>query len=529
MIEKDKQGYIKHFLKAGLFSIICGALTGVLIFGFKFCAKKIEHFSVDIFEKSSKSFIYVLLVFIALIAFAFIMYFMHKRVPEAKGGGIPRSEGVLRGVLKFRSLRTLLATFFGSMISYMAGVPVGTEGPSVLMGSAVGDICNKSSKQNKALNRYVETGGAAAGFAVATGAPLSGILFALEEIHKRFTPMLVVTVSLSVVSATFVNLTLCNAFDMSASLFHFHLTSFFQFSDLIYLVVLAILIALTVGLYDKSIGVIFDFLGGFLKKVPALVKLIIVFVFAGILGFIFVEGVYSGHDVIEILVDMNGLQLSILSLFAILIIRFVMMHIVMESSVTGGLFIPTMAIAAVIGALFGRLLIGIGMEESLYPIVVILTMCVFIGGSLRAPFTAVVLFVELAGSFDTLFYVLVVMFIVNFIVEMFDQPSFYDRVVEKMEHKEYEGKEKIIGDFTVTVSKNAFVAGKQVRDVMWPHSLVILNICRTNDAQPDLDNGGERKLYADDVISFRCPYYDKEELFNEIYYLVGKDHQIIEN
>ena len=526
MIEKDKKGYVKHFLKAGLFSIICGAITGLIIFGFKFCAKKIEHFSVHIYETTSKSFVYMMLVFLALIVFALVMYLMHKRVPEAKGGGIPRSEGVLRGVLKFRSFKTLLATFFGSMISYMAGVPVGTEGPSVLIGSAVGDICNKSSKQNKALNRYVETGGAAAGFAVATGAPLSGILFALEEIHKRFTPMLVATVSLSVLSATFVNLSLCNLFDMNPNLFHFAMLPSFGFSDLFYLVVLAVLIALTVGLYDKSIGVIFDFLGGFLKKVPAVAKLLVVFIFTGILGYVFVEGVYSGHDVIEVLVGMNGLQMSILSLFAILIIRFVMMHIVMESSVTGGLFIPTMAIAAVIGALLGRLLISMGMSEALYPVVVILTMCVFIGGSLRAPFTAVVLFVELAGSFGSLFYVLLVMFIVNFIVEIFDQPSFYDRVLEKMEHKEYEGKEQIISDFTVKISHNAFVAGKQVRDVMWPQSLVILNIKRANDDVDNLDNGGERKLYAEDVITFRAPYYDKEELYKDIYNLVGSEYEI---
>jgi hypothetical protein len=283
-----------------------------------------------------------------------------------------------------------------------------------------------------------------------------------------------------------------------------------------------------VGLYDKSIGVIWDALGNFLRKVPALAKLFIVFGFTGILGFVFVDGVYSGHDVIEVLVGLNGLQISLLTLFAILIIRFVMMHLVMESSVTGGLFIPTMAIAAVIGALLGRFLVTIGMEEALYPIVVVLTMCVFIGGSLRAPFTAVVLFIELVGSFDTLFYVLVVMFIVNFIVEMFDQPSFYDRVVEKMEHNEYHGKERIIGDFSVVISSNSFVTGKAVRDIMWPNSLVILNIKSANETGDNLDNGGERKLYGEDVITFRCPYYDKEELYKDIYNLVGKDHDIVE-
>ena len=206
MLEKNKKGYIKHFITAGLFSILCGSLTGLIIFCFKFIAKKVEHYSKHLYELSKKSFLYIILVFIIIILLALIMYFVHKKIPETKGGGIPKSEGVLRGTLKFRSFLTLIGTFFGSMISYFAGVPVGTEGPSVLIGTSVGDLCNKATKKNKALGRYIDTGGAAAGFAVATGAPLSGILFALEEIHKRFTPMLVVSVSLSVVSATFVNI-----------------------------------------------------------------------------------------------------------------------------------------------------------------------------------------------------------------------------------------------------------------------------------------------------------------------------------
>ena len=373
--------------------------------------------------------------------------------------------------------------------------------------------CNKITRKDKALGRYIDTGGAAAGFAVATGAPLSGILFALEEIHKRFTPMLVVTVSLSVLSDTLVNVSLCNVFDVSPNLFHFDVFNSFELSDLLYLCILSILVAITVGLYDKSIGIIFDFFGKFLKKVPALIKIILIFMVTGILGFIFVDGIYSGHEIIESIVNVNSVTITFISLLLLLFIRFIMMHLVMESSVTGGIFIPTMALAAVIGAIFGKLLILIGMKENLFPLIVVLTMCAFIGGSLRAPFTATVLFIELTGSINMIFYVLVVIFIVNFIVEIFDQPSFYDRVVERMEHREHKNKERVIGYFTITVSENSFVVGKHVRDIMWPHSLVILNIKRTNENLDKLDNDGERKLYACDKVTFKCRYYDKEDLF----------------
>ena len=81
-------------------------------------------------------------------------------------------------------------------------------------------------------------------------------------------------------------------------------------------------------------------------------------------------------------------------LLAILLIRFIFMFLVIDSGVTGGIFIPTMAIAAVIGVLFGKLLLLIGMDESYVPVIIILTMCAVIGGTLRAPFTAAIVCVE---------------------------------------------------------------------------------------------------------------------------------------
>ena len=70
------------------------------------------------------------------------------------------------------------------------------------------------------------------------------------------------------------------------------------------------------------------------------------------------------------------------------------------------------------------------------------------------------------------------------------------------------------------------MVGKTVRDIMWPHSLVILNIKRANEEVDKLDNDGERKLYANDRISFRCRYYDKDELIKNIEYLVGNKPEI---
>ena len=215
MKQKNYKAYLMNMLPCIGYGLLTGVLTGATIFLFKFLAGKAEKLSRTIYGWASRSVLTVLLVFAVLIVLAVLMSRIHKTAPECKGGGIPRSEGILRGILPFRWLRTLLGTFFGSMISFFAGLPCGSEGPAVLIGTSLGCMAGKTSKKNIAWNRYVMTGGAGAGFAVATGAPLSGILFALEEIHKRFSPMLVLTVSMAVLSATGTNHLLCNSFDMN--------------------------------------------------------------------------------------------------------------------------------------------------------------------------------------------------------------------------------------------------------------------------------------------------------------------------
>lgn len=522
-MERNKKGHKLHILIGVLYSVICGVLVGAAIFFFKYIAKIIEHKSQDIYENTKGNILYMALVFIFLIACACLMFYIHKKMPEAKGGGIPKSEGVLRGALSFNWLRALVGTVCGSIISYLAGLPVGTEGPSVLIGTSIGDMCTSAPKKNRAYERYINTGGAAAGFAVATGAPFAGILFALEEIHKRFTPMLVVTVSTAVISGFYTNLFLCDAFNINPGLFEIDIFMDFHFNNILHLLLLGILVAVGIGLFDKSIIIVKKVLLKSKVQIHPLFKLIFLFVLVGILGYTFIDGIYSGHHLVEEMLVNNT---TVWLLLALLITRLIMMHLVIDSGATGGIFIPTMAIAAVFAALIGKLLIFIGLDESYYAIVVILAICAFIGGTLRAPFTATVLFIEITGGFDNIVYALLVMFVVTVIVEIFDQPSFYDQVIEKMEEEEHNIADKKIDHFEVVVSPNSFVVGKTVRDIMWPNSLTILSIKRTGEDFDKMDKDGERKLYAKDTVVFRCRYYDETKLYNQIKDLVGTEYEI---
>jgi len=524
MKQKNYKEYVANIIPCVFYGIIGGTITGATIFLFKFLAKHAEEISRALYGQAKESWFTILLVFIILTVLAFLMSRLHKAAPECKGGGIPRSEGILRGILPFRWLRTLLGTFFGSILSFFVGVPVGSEGPAVLIGTSIGSMSGRFSKKQVAWNRYVMTGGAGAGFAVATGAPLSGILFALEEIHKRFSPLLVLTVSMAVLSATGTNHLLCHIFSMSPMLFTFAPLPEFKLSHIGYLILLGILIALGVGIFDASILLFRQFTGLSKKVGPIPVKLIVTFAMSGLLCMFFADGAYSGHHMILHIIEHDTATLTLLALFAI---RLLMMLLITDSGATGGIFIPTLAIGALAAAMIAKFLVLLGMPAEFSTAVILLGMCAFIGGTLRAPLTASVLFIELTGQFSALFYVALVVFTVSLLTEILHQTPFYDKALEEMIEVHHHGKTPMISSFTLTVSRNAFVVGKAVRDVMWPHTSIITSISHADsDILEEMDDDGEQRLYAGDKVVIRACYYDKEEILSLLKGLVGTEHEI---
>lgn len=522
MKQKYYKEYLTHMIPCIAYGLLTGVLTGGTIFLFKFLAGRIETLSRSLYTLAKESWLTILLVFLVLTAAAFLMFFLHKAVPECKGGGIPRSEGILRGILSFRWAKTLLGTFFGSLFSFFAGLPCGSEGPAVLIGTSLGRMVSGCSKKYSGWNRHIMSGGAGAGFAVATGAPLSGILFALEEIHKRFSPMLALTVSVSVLSATGINQLLCSIFNMSPSLFTLAPLPAFSLSQTGYLLLLAVLIFLAVALFDGSI-LLFGHITSHsprLDRVP--VRLLITFLIGGCFCFILPDAAYSGHHLINHILENHMAAGLLLALF---LIRLAMMLLITDSGATGGIFIPTLAIGVLAAALISKLLVLLGMPAELSTAVIFLGMCAFIGGTLRAPLTASVLFLELSGQFTNLFYVALVIFVVSLLTEMLNLMPFYDKALEHMTKAQHKGKTMEISNFTVTVAADAIIVGKAVRDIMWPHASVIMSLTYGSNHKVKMDDG-EQRLYAGDTITIRAGYYDQEEIIELLKGLAGDEHPI---
>lgn len=137
----------------------------------------------------------------ALISVSFVAiasYCVAILCPVAGGSGVSEIKATLNGIKIHRivRLKTLFCKAFGILFSVAGGLPSGKEGPMIHSGSIIGAGLSqgKSSSfgvdtswtkfkgfRNDKEKRDFISCGAAAGVAAAFGAPIGGVLFALEE------------------------------------------------------------------------------------------------------------------------------------------------------------------------------------------------------------------------------------------------------------------------------------------------------------------------------------------------------------
>ncbi|KAL2064176.1 hypothetical protein VTL71DRAFT_4670 [Oculimacula yallundae] len=110
---------------------------------------------------------------------------------SAAGSGVAEVRVILSGFVLhgFLGVKTLIIKTLALVLSVASGLSLGKEGPFVHIATCVGNIaCRLFSKydNNDGKRREVLSAAAAAGVAVAFGAPIGGVLFCLEEVAYFF-------------------------------------------------------------------------------------------------------------------------------------------------------------------------------------------------------------------------------------------------------------------------------------------------------------------------------------------------------
>ena len=111
----------------------------------------------------------------------------------AAGSGVAEVKVILSGFVLhgYLGVKTLVCKTFGLILSVASGMSLGKEGPYVHIATCVGNVCSRlfaKYHNNDGKRREILSASAAAGVAVAFGAPIGGVLFSLEEVSYYFPP-----------------------------------------------------------------------------------------------------------------------------------------------------------------------------------------------------------------------------------------------------------------------------------------------------------------------------------------------------
>ena len=167
---------------------ITGLFVGIVVTLYNIATSYAEKFARCYYGFFRTHPAFIPLLFVALFLGAIIVGGVTRFLPVVRGSGIPQTEGATRGLLRFKWYQVLTGMFAASLFTIFMGLSAGAEGPSIMLGGACGSGMSDLFRCKAVMRRYHITSGACAGIAVAFNAPLTGMAFAFEEAHKRFTP-----------------------------------------------------------------------------------------------------------------------------------------------------------------------------------------------------------------------------------------------------------------------------------------------------------------------------------------------------
>ena len=321
--------------------------------------------------------------------------------PLARGSGVNQTKAALYIYNGYIPLRTAIGKFITAALAIGSGHSLGPEDPSLQIGASLASALGRRMRLSRDRMRLMAPVGAAAGLAAAFNAPISAVLFVIEEVIGRWTAGILGSVVLSAISSVVVT----RWFLGSESLFRIPAVQLERPSELIAYAILGVVGGFASVAFSSGITTLrprFKALPRWTQYFqPAIAGLLIGII--AVLGAPQVMG--AGYEYID--EAMHGrFTWQMLAVLAGLKIIATMLSFV--SGTPGGMFAPTLFIGAMLGAAVG------GAEHVFLPHLsgspgtyALVGMGVLFAGFLRAPMTSVFMVLEVSGNYSIIVPVIV--------------------------------------------------------------------------------------------------------------------------
>lgn len=476
--------------------VVTGVFAGLLIVFFRILLEKADVIRDSILEFGRSNTWFAPLWIVILLVIALVVAALLRWEPYISGSGIPQVEGEMIGKIDQKWWRVIVAKCTGGLLAIGSGLSLGREGPSIQLGAMVGKGLSRLTNRVKTEERLLLTCGAGAGLSAAFNAPLAGILFALEEVHKNFSPEVLLSTMASSVAADFVSR---NVFGLKP-VFSFYITDMMPLTQYGHAIVLGIILGLFGVIYNYSI----DRSQKLFQKIPwQPVRLTIPFFCAGVLAFLCPQVLGGGHGLVES-ISRNKFMLSALCI--LFVVKFVFSMVSFGSGSPGGIFLPLLVMGAMIGSIYYKAAgLVLPVPGWMLANFVILGMAGYFSAIVRAPITGIVLISEMTGSLSHLLTLSIVSLLAYIIPDLLKCRPIYEQLLIRMLARQKPGeKDKPSGEKVLLdsiVRHGALAAGKKVSEIVWPDTSLLVSIMRDNEEHVP---NGDTVLKAGDRIVLLC-------------------------
>jgi len=350
------------------------------------------------------------LIFALLVIYAF---------PAARGSGVNQTKAAVYISNGYVPFNTVIGKFVICALGIGSGQSLGPEDPSLQIGAGIASLLGRRLNLSQEKVRLIAPVGAAAGLAAAFNAPISSVIFVIEEVIGTWSAGVLGAIVLAAVSAVIT----MRVFMGSESLFRVPPVRVANAGELLAYVVLGVIGGGASLAFLKWLAYarprIQQWPNWTRYLQPAAAGLVV-----GFIGIRFPQVMGAGYSVID--QALHG-QFSWKLLLILAALKIFATGISFLSGTPGGMFAPTLFIGAMLGGAVGSV------EHHLFPSLTgtvgtyaLVGMGVFFAGFLRTPITSVFMVIELTGSYTAILPIMVANLVAYFISRTYQKVPLFD-------------------------------------------------------------------------------------------------------
>ncbi|WP_353068268.1 chloride channel protein [Tunturibacter empetritectus] len=373
-----------------LLSIFIGVVSGLLVVSFRMA---IEWLSVLLLGSSPNPH-QPRLLYIPAAAGLVIAVLTRYVFPKVRGSGINQTKAALYISNGYISFRTVIGKFLLSALAIGSGHSLGPEDPSLQIGAGVASLISRRFGMSKEKLRIFAPIGAAAGLAAAFNAPISAILFVIEEVIGQWSAAVLGSIVLSAIASVVV----ARSFWGAQPMFRIPVIDLRDSRELLAYAALGV----TGGFASLVFAKALSYLRPKLRSQPQWSQLLqpaAAGLLVGAIGYFgLVQVMGAGYQAID---QAMHAQFAWKMLLLLALFKIIATTLSFSSGTPGGMFAPTLFIGAMLGAAVGTF------EKIYFPHLTgsigsyaLVGMGVLFAAFLRAPLTSVFMVLEVSGNYS---------------------------------------------------------------------------------------------------------------------------------